>query len=377
MVDRIGIAIVGCGYWGMNYVRVFSELPQATVIAAVDLREDRLQMVERRFAAVSTFQEYKEVLDNPNVTGVVVSTPASMHHPIVRDSLLSGKHVLVEKPMTTHVRQAEELVCLADGSEAVLMVGHTFLYNPGIMKMKACMDEEDFGRVYYLHGLRTNLGPIREDVNAIWDLAPHDVSIFNYLLDSTPTWVSAVGATVLGNGREDVGFVTLYYPNGVLANIHVSWANPNKVRQVTVVGSNKRICFDDLNSVERIRIYDKGVASQPAESNSFGEFRLLVRDGDIVSPRVEATEPLKNQCSHFLECIQTGTQPATDARNGLEVVKVMVAIQESMAKNGEPANVKQIAAMPERYIAPFGEPRNQLRGSSGSSLPSHVLRRGE
>jgi predicted dehydrogenase len=347
MDDQIGIAIVGCGDWGMNYVRVFSELRQATVIAAIDVREDRLQVVKRRFLTVETFREYGEALENPDVAGVVVSTPASTHHSIVRDSLLSGKHVLVEKPMTTHVWQAEDLAALAEELEAVLMVGHTFLYNPGIRKMKTCMNEKDFGRVYYLHGLRTNLGPIREDVNAVWDLAPHDVSIFNYLLDSTPEWASAVGATVFGNGREDVGFITLHYPNGIIGNIHVSWANPNKVRQVTVVGSNKRICFDDLNSVERIRIFEKGVVSQPTEANSFGEFRLLVRDGDIVSPRVEASEPLKNQCSHFLDCIQTGRKPVSDARNGLEVVKVMEAIQASMARNGEPANVVQMAAMPE------------------------------
>jgi predicted dehydrogenase len=357
MDDQIGIAIVGCGDWGMNYVRVFSELPQATVIAAIDLREDRLQVVKRRFLTVDTFQEYGEALENPDVEGVVVSTPASMHHSIVRDSLLSGKHVLVEKPMTTHVWQAEELAALAEELAPVLMVGHTFLYNSGIRKMKTCMNEKDFGRIYYLHGLRTNLGPIRKDVNAIWDLAPHDVSIFNYLLDSTPEWASAVGATVLGNGREDVGFITLHYPNGVIGNIHVSWANPNKVRQVTVVASNKRICFDDLNSVEPIRIFEKGVASQPTEANSFGEFRLLVRDGDIVSPRVEASEPLKNQCSHFLDCIRTGKKPVTDARNGLEAVKVMVAIQASMARNGEPANVAQIAAMPERYDAAVGQHR--------------------
>jgi predicted dehydrogenase len=358
MKDQIGVAIVGCGHWGMNYVRVFNELPHATVVAAIDVREDRLQTVRRRFAAVGTFREYGEVLENPDVRAVVVSTPASMHHSVVRDSLLSGKHVLVEKPMTTRVSQAQELARLADEVKAVLMVGHTFLYNPGIVKMKACMDKEDFGRVYYLHGIRTNVGPIREDVNAIWDLAPHDVSIFNYLLDSTPTWASAVGATVLGNGREDVGFITLHYANGVLGNIHVSWANPNKVRQVTVVGSKKRICFDDLNSLERIRIYEKGVVSQPTEANSFGEFRLLVRDGDIVSPKVEATEPLKNQCSHFLDCIRTGKKPMTDARNGLDVVRVMVAIQASMARNGKPASVAQMDATPERCEAAAGQHRD-------------------
>jgi predicted dehydrogenase len=340
MDDPIGIGVIGCGQWGMNYVRVFSELSQATVVAAGDVQAERLRFVQQRFPTVETCGQFEQLLGNPEIQGLAVSTPATAHYAIVRECLLSRKHVLVEKPITTDIAQAEELVALAEKMDVLLMVGHTFLYNGGIRKMKTCIDDADFGTVYYLHAIRTNLGPIREDVNAIWDLAPHDVAIFDYLLDCNPTWVSAVGMKVLKNSREDVGFVTLRYPGDIVGNIHVSWADPYKVRTVIVVGSKKRICFDDLNSMEQVRVFEKGVTSEAVEAGSFGEFRLLVRDGDIVSPKIEASEPLKNQCAHFLDCIRTGAQPLTNGQHALEVVKVMAAIQESITRNGGPVQVE-------------------------------------
>lgn len=344
----INIGVIGCGYWGMNHIRVFSELPGAAVVAASDLREDRLDLVRQRFPRVRPCQGCEPVLSNSEIDAVVISTPATTHHAIARECLLSGKHVLVEKPMTTGVGQAEELAALAQERHLVLMVGHTFLYNDAVRKMKTCVTDDDFGRVYYLHATRTNLGPIRRDVSVVWDLAAHDVSVFNYLLDSRPTWVSAVGARVLGNGKEDVAFITLHYPDGVVGNIHVSWAEPNKVRRVTVVGSNKRVCFDDLNHAEQVRVFEKGVALQPVEPGSFAEFRLLVRDGNIVSPKIEAGEPLKNQGAHFLHCVQTGAQPLSDGRDGVDVVQVMMAIQDSVAKHGAPVEVG-----PELQMAPL------------------------
>ena len=190
-----------------------------------------------------------------------------------------------------------------------------------------------------MHSTRTNLGPIRNDVNAIWDLAPHDVSIFDYLLEAQPLWVSAVGSRLLGNSKEDVGFITLAYPGDVIGNIHVSWADPNKVREVVAVGSRRRIVFDDLNNLERVRIFEKGVSPSMVEADSFGEFRFLVRDGDIISPKIEPSEPLKNQCSHFLDCIEKGMRPLTDGQNGLEVVRVMEAVQESLRQRGAPVEI--------------------------------------
>jgi len=335
-MNTIGIGMIGCGYWGMNYVRVFSELPNSQILKACDLSEERLNRVRQRFPWVETCHAPRQLLDDPRIGAVVVATPSSTHYRIVKACLLRGKHVLVEKPFVTELAGGEELVALAEERNRILMVAHTFLYNPGIRRMKECIWENDFGEIYYLHATRTNLGPIRKDVNALWDLVPHDVSIFGYLLEVEPTWVSAVGARSLGNSREDVGFVTLAYPNGVLGHIHTSWVDPNKVREAVVVGSRKRIVFNDLNSQERIRIFEKGVSPSPADVHGFGEFRLLTRDGDIVSPKVEASEPLKNQCAHFLDCVSQGLTPLSDGRNGLDVVRVLVAIEESVKRKGAP-----------------------------------------
>jgi predicted dehydrogenase len=216
------------------------------------------------------------------------------------------------------------------------MVGHTFLYNPGIGKIRQYIIDGRLGRIYYLYARRTNLGPIREDVNALWDLAPHDVSIFNYFLDSTPEWVSAVGAKVLHNSREDVGFISLGYRGGIIGHIHVSWADPHKVREVVVVGSDERVVFNDLDSVERVRVFEKGVTPVESDASSYGDHHLRMRDGDIISPRIDVSEPLRNECAHFLECVSEGKQPLSDGRSGLDVVRTMEAISRSVAQKGAP-----------------------------------------
>lgn len=335
----MNVVIVGCGYWGINYVRVFSELPTSKVVMACDRSEDRLRAVRDRFPLVSTVTDWREAIGSKWVDAVVIATPAASHYEITRQCLEAGKHVLVEKPLTLVPQETEELIRIADQQGRILMVGHTFLYNPGIRKVKQLVASEDFGKVYYLHATRTNMGPVRQDVNALWDLASHDVAIFNYLLDKTPKWVSAVGAKLLGNEREDVGFATLGYDGGVIANVHAGWVDPNKVREMVVVGSQKRIVFDDLNNSERVRIFEKGVAPSEKQANSFGEFRLLVRDGDIHSPRVETSEPLKNLAMHFIECVNQNKRPLSDGQNGLDVVRAMAAIDRSLAKNGAPVDV--------------------------------------
>lgn len=336
MMTRIGV--VGCGYWGINYVRVFSELPEATIVRVCDINEERLRLVHKKYPYVFPTRLLDELLNDEQVEAVVVSTQAGNHHEVVKACLLHGKHVLVEKPMTTIAADSEELVALAANRQKILMVGHTFLYNPAIVQIKNYLTQEDFGKIYYMEATRTHLGLLRKDVDAIWDLAPHDVSIFSYLLDAQPLWVSAIGRSYLNNGRSDVGFIIMGYPNNVLAHIHVSWINSNKVREISIVGSKKRIAFDDLNNMERIRIFDKGVAIT-GEADTFGEFQLQLRDGDILSPRVETSEPLKNQCSHFIDCIQTGKRPLTDGHSGLGVVKVMAAIDQSLARCGAPVEV--------------------------------------
>lgn len=336
----ITVGIVGCGPWGLNYLRIFQELAGSTVAQVCDQNPDRLASVARRVPAVNATTNLQTLLNNPGIHAIIVATPAATHYRVTRACLLAGKHVLVEKPFAVTAENCQELITLARKNQRVLMVGHTFLYNAGIRKMKECIADRDFGQIYYLNAVRTNLGPIRQDVNAIWDLAPHDVSIFNYLLGSVPRRVSAVGRKVLGNGLEDVGFITLTYAGGLVGHIHVSWVEPNKVRKVVVVGSHKRIVFDDLNALERIKIFERGVSPVEQDVSSFGEFQLLVRDGDIISPKIPAAEPLKKQCAHFLDCIATSQIPMTDGQNGLDVVKTMLAISESIQNEGAPVAVR-------------------------------------
>ncbi len=333
------IGIIGCGYWGMNHVRVFNELPDSEVVCACDTRADRLQLVRRRFPQIETCALIDEFVCKSYVDAVVIATPANTHYALVKQCLEHGKPVLVEKPVTTHSAEAEELAEIAQAHKCALLVGHTFLFNAGIQAVKRYMTSQELGRLYYLHATRTNLGPIRTDVNAVWDLASHDISIFDYLLEAVPQWVSAVGAHVLGNCREDVGFITLGYPNDVIGNIHVSWADPNKVREVVVVGSEMRIVFNDLDAQERVRLFHKGVSAQPVEAASFGEFRFQLRDGDIVSPLIEASEPLRNQALHFLNCVRDGVAPRYDGAAAAQVIKIMEAIDQSMHQKGAPVSL--------------------------------------
>ena len=334
-VEPAGVVVVGCGYWGRNYVRVFNELPGATLAAICDASPQRLAAIGRSFPGVRLETSLDEALARPDVHAAVVCTPASTHHAVARACLARGVHVLVEKPMTTRTADADDLIGIAEAGGQVLMVGHTFVFNAGVRKMKEYMDRPDFGSVYYLYARRTGLGPIRSDIDAIWDLAPHDLSIFHSLLGTSPVRVAAVGACLLSDAREDVGFITLTYPGGVVALVHVSWADPNKTREVVVVGSQKRIVFNDLDPLERVRVFDKGVCRVPKEAETFGEFFQL-RDGDIVSPLVEPSEPLKTQCTHFLECLRTGNRPITDGLAGRGVVAVMEAVDESIRRGGAP-----------------------------------------
>jgi len=342
MSNRIGVAILGCGHWGVNYVRVFNELAESRVVAICDQRADRLEEIGRRFPRVHLTTDIDDAIQRDGVGAVVVCTNATTHHSVTWKCLQAGKHVLVEKPLTTQSEHADDLIELASANSLVLMVGHTFVYNGGIRKVKEYMSK-GAGRVYYIYSCRTNLGPIRRDVNALWDLAPHDVAIFNYLLGDVPEWVSAVGVKVLRNCREDVGFISLGYPNGVVGHIHVSWADPHKAREVVVVGSQRRIVFDDLNGVEQVRVFEKGVHSVEQEPLNYGDYHFHIRDGDILSPRIEVAEPLKNQCRHFLECVTRKLQPLTGGREGQEIVRVLQAADRSLTLKGAPVEIERHA----------------------------------
>lgn len=342
MITRqVRIAVLGCGYWGINYVRLFSELPSACVAVVCDSRAERLQEVGRRFPGVALAGSVEQALQMDSVEAAVVCTEPSAHYDVARRCLEAGKHVLIEKPMTTTEADGRKLIDLASTKNVTLMVGHTFLYNPGIRKVKEYITQKKLHQIYYLYSQRTNLGPIRHDVNALWDLATHDISIFNYLIDANPAWVSAVGNNILQNAHEDIGFITVGYENGIIGHIHVSWAEPHKVREIVVVGNNMRIVFDDLDAREPVRVFEKGIALAPPETIGFGEYHFDISDGDIISPKIEMAEPLKNQCIHFLDCVTSGSRPLTSGSEGLAVVRAMTAIDRSVAQRGAPININQ------------------------------------
>jgi predicted dehydrogenase len=336
---RIRLALVGFGYWGPNYARVLNDLPDADLTFVCDRSADRLNLVRQRYRAVGTCTDVEALFARDDLDAIVIATPASTHAALVRLALDRGLHVLVEKPMALDAESCAALCALAESAGRVLMVGYTFLYNAGVRKMKEHVSPELFGQTYYLHATRTNLGPIRQDVNAMWDLAPHDIAIFNYLVGEEPRWASAVGTRVLRTDRDDIAFATLGYGNNVIGNIHVSWADPNKVREVVAVGSRRRVVFNDLSDTERVRVFERGVSVGDAIADSYGEFKLLVRDGDIVSPKVEPSEPLKNQCAEFVDAIARGRAPLASARFGLGVVRTLVAIEKSMHSRGAAVEV--------------------------------------
>jgi len=338
----IRIAVIGAGRWGPNLIRNFHGRQESKVVAVVDRDAARLAQVRSRFADVAVGNDPAPVLRDPGVDAVVVATPTSTHYGLVKTALEHGKHVLVEKPITADVDEAEALRALAEREGRVLMVGHVFLYNAGVQRVKQILESGELGRVYYISMVRTNLGPIRADVNAAWDLAAHDLSIVNYWLDAEASTVSAVGGSWINPGIEDAVFATLRYPNGVLVNLHASWLNPRKNRDITVVGDRRMLTFDDMNLNEPLRIYDKQVTDQrtlAAYIDSFASFRSSVRDGDITIPRVAINEPLKAECDHFLECIAGGLRPRSDGAEGLAVVRALAALARSMRSAGREERV--------------------------------------
>lgn len=335
----IRIAILGCGEWGKNHVRVFSELRGSRVELCVDPDPACLAAVRERFGGLRCAGDPEAAFRNPKVDAVVVSTPTASHHELVRAALRAGKDVFCEKPLCTSARDGEELVRLARRRQRLLMVGHVFLYNDGVRMLRELVRSGALGRTYYAHATRTNLGPIRHDVNVAWDLAAHDVSIFNWIFGANPLDVSARGKRFLQKGIEDVAFLSLGYPDDVLAHAHVSWIDPHKVRAITVVGDRKMAVWNDLDPVEPIRIYDKGVESS-RRYETYGEFHYVVRDGDIQIPRLRPSEPLKNQARHFLECVRTRSQPLSGGPEGVAVVRALEAVTRSMLRGGACVKVR-------------------------------------
>jgi len=339
----IRVAVLGAGEWGPNLIRNFHNKQTSEVVWIIDRDAARLAEVQARFPDVQVSEEPARAFSDPAVDAVVVATPTSTHFTLAQQALQHSKHVLVEKPLTTKVKQGLGLLELATSQQLVLMVGHVFVYNPGIRKVKEYLDAGHLGKMYYVSMVRTNLGPIRLDVNAAWDLAAHDLSIVNYWLDAEPLSVSAIGGTWINQGIEDAVFATLTYPQGVLVNLHASWLNARKARDITVVGERRMLTFDDMDLNEPLRIYDKQVTdvrTRPTYVDSFASFRASVRKGDITVPKVPLGEPLAAQCAHFLECIVSGKQPFSGGREGIAVVRALEAMQRSIRARGREEQVE-------------------------------------
>ncbi len=329
-------ALLGYGYWGPNLARNLHQRLGADWVACVDPDPARRAEVARRYPWVRPMADVDGVLADPGTDALVVATPARTHAGLAEAGLAAGKHVLVEKPLALSTAEAVALTRQADRAGQVLMVGHTFEYNPAVTKMRALLDSGELGDLWYLHAQRVNLGRIQSDINALWSIGPHDVSIANYLVGSTPRWVSARGARYLHTELEDVVFATLGYDGGVLAHLHVSWLDPSKVRRTTVVGSRRMVVFDDLDSEAKLRVYDKG--ADPVQGG-FGEYQFRLRAGDIHVPRTDLTEPLALELEHFLECCASGARPRSDGWSGVRVVAALEAAQQSLDKGGQQVEV--------------------------------------
>ncbi len=326
----IHVGVIGCGYWGSKHVRVLSSINGVSV-SLIDRDQGRREALEAEYPISRSVSELDDVIGE--LDAVVIATPPSGHHPLAKACLEAGVHALVEKPLTTNVADANELIRIADDSGLVLMVGHTFEFNPAVWALADTVRSPEFGRVRYVDSARLNLGLYQPDVDVLWDLAPHDISILNHVLGSRPTAVNAWPMNLMAE-KADVAYLALRYDDiDVGACIHVSWLDPMKVRRTTVIGENAMAVYDDVNAEERLRVYDKGVA--PTEHPANGSaVPLTYRNGDIVSPYIDFKEPLQLELGHFVECIRTGNLPTVDGRSGLEVVSVLCAAEQAIAEGG-------------------------------------------
>jgi predicted dehydrogenase len=330
----VRLGVLGAGRWGPNLVRTFMTELGSEVVTVCDLSPERRELIAGHYPSIAVAADPEAVLADPSLDAVVVATPTQSHYELTRRALLAGKDVLVEKPLCRTVAEADELLDLARRRERVLFTGHVFLYNQAVAELKRRMLDAAMGDVYYVHARRTNLGPIRSDVHAGWDLAAHDVSVFLYLKETLPAEVSAVGQDYVRSGVPDVVFATLFFADGTLAHLHCSWLDPQKIRLLTVVGQHQMLVFDDMNLVEPLRIYHKGFDRVPPPGeliDSFGSFRVQLREGDVVIPSISTGEPLRRECRAFLAAVRERSKPLADGELGRDVVRVLAALDRSMA----------------------------------------------
>ncbi len=335
--NKITVGVVGCGYWGPNLIRVFTEMDEFSVKTVFDLSPAKLAAITKKYRDISAVSDYKAILDDKDIDAVVLATPISTHFALAKEALLKDKHVFIEKPITRSSAEAEELIKIAEERKKVIMVGHTFLYSPPVLKVKELIDNNTIGGIYYIDSSRVNLGLVQPDVSVIWDLGPHDISIILHWLNDEPVEVSATGNSYIQKNIEEVSFITLRFKSGIIAHIHISWLAPCKLRRTTIVGSKRMIVYDDTENVEKVKIYDQGVVKNP---ENFGEFQLTYRSGDVVSPRIDTKEPLKLECADFASAILTGKEPRSSGKFALKVVKVLEAAQKSLLNKGAAVTIQ-------------------------------------
>ncbi|MBP8292357.1 MAG: Gfo/Idh/MocA family oxidoreductase [Caldilineaceae bacterium] len=327
----VGVALVGYGYWGPNLARNFHALASGNLLYVVDNNQEVLAQPQRLFnCAVSA--DYAAVLADPAVEAVAIATPARTHFALAAAALRAGKHVLVEKPLTMDPGEARLLIDLAAERELTLMVGHVFEYNPAVRYIREAIATGELGDIFYLYSRRVNLGRVQSDINALWSIAPHDISIALYLLGEMPEAVRCQGSKCLNGQVEDVIFLTLFFPGNVICHIHASWLDPSKTREMTVVGSRKMIVYDDVSTEGKVRVYDKGAFRKG--DVTYGDFQYKLHSGDILIPRLDMREPLQEECAHFVACVRSGARPLTDGENGLRVLRVLSASQLSLESDG-------------------------------------------
>ena len=339
--DAIGVALVGYGYWGANLARNIRAASGLRLAAVVDPAESQRNAARENFDGVATYDDLDVALSDDDIQAVVIAAPAGMHADMAVRCLEHGRHIMVEKPLATTGTDAEHIVKLADDHGLIAMVGHTFLYSPPVHRLKRYIDDGDLGQVQYLYSQRLSLGRIRRDCNALWNFAPHDVAIMLHLLGERPTEVSATAMTMIDPEVPDVFFASLQFPSGVGAHLHVSWIDPRKTRLMTIVGDRQMAIYNDVSVDQKVWLVDAGVAVEDdfGEYQSLGDFQWRTRAGDIIIPKIEGAEPLRNEMEAFGEAIASGVAPIADARHGADVVSVLSAIDESAGRRGSPVEL--------------------------------------
>jgi predicted dehydrogenase len=329
----LNIAVVGCGYWGPNLVRNFCSLSECTVKVVCDIDVDRLAHIKRLYPAVETTTDFENLLKDKSIGAAAIATPVSMHFEMASKCLQAGKHVLIEKPMACSVKECEQLVELSEKQKLVVMVGHTFIYSTPVRTIKEIIASGELGDIQYISSRRLNLGLFQKDINVAWDLAPHDISIILYILEKEPISVNCQGKSHITEGIEDVTNMTLNFTNGAFATIQNSWLDPNKIREIMLVGKKKMLVYDDLEQIDKIKIYDKRVEIPP-HYDTYAEFQYSYHYGGMYAPFLKLVEPLKMECEHFINCIKTGAKSESSGLDGLKVVRVLEAATLSLKRGG-------------------------------------------